>query len=415
MTNCYILVMLAYIVLKQFLTNEGFANLLNDLEDFSPTIEVVGMGEILLDLGVMTDRRKVKAEAKRLLAVIPKDAGLGIAEGRLIAAIAAKTTKNASIVSKGEETIFLEDKPLSLLPVEGEVLRRLDLLGFQFIGDLTKISQNDLANLFGVEGSLITGLLHGNDETLVVARKQEESLSESFFFDFPVEHVFREIEQAIETLCVTLKKRQLLATRIKVVVSCPKAMTITLSLASPSHDAGRMTKLLRDRFSALKLYGLVSSLVVSLEGFVAAHARQLTLASLMPKANRWRNIERVLERLAIRTESTTLMKVVWDDKRSRIPERRGHFQDLLHENLSRGLYIPKPINVAADTTGVPRLVRAHGRWRPVDFVMEAWEIKDDWWTPQPIARSYFRVQLDNGSILRLFRDQKQGSWYHQNR
>jgi nucleotidyltransferase/DNA polymerase involved in DNA repair len=408
--------MLAYIVFRQNFDNaEAFASLLNALDAFSPTIEIVKVGEVLLDLGVMTDRRKVKSEARRLHAAISKTGTVGLAEGRFVAFVAAHVTKDVSVVFPGDEAAFLASKPLSFLPIESETLRRLDLLGFSKIGDLLKVPEEDLVSLFGTEGCLMGDLMKGQDSKLVVGKKLEENLSASFTFDFPVENIIGEIDQALEGLCVSLREKQLMATRVKIAVSCPQTVSVTLNLASPSDNSQRIAKPLRDRFAALTLPGPISGFELSLEGFVVAHARQLTLESLLPKANRLRSIERILQRLAVRTDSSMLMRVVWDDARSRIPERRGHLQDILRSNLCRGLYIPKPINVAADTAGAPYLVRQHRYWHPVETIMEAWEIKDEWWTPRPIARSYFRVKLQNGSILRLFRDQKRGSWFHQNR
>ncbi|MDP1836682.1 MAG: hypothetical protein Q8K75_12245 [Chlamydiales bacterium] len=408
--------MLAYIVFRKKDDDpEAFAAVLNALEAFSPTIEIVEVGEVLLDLGVMSDRRKIKAEAKRLHAAISASGTVGLAEGRFVAFVAAHVAKDITVVFQGDEGAFLASKPLSFFPIESETLRRLDLLGFSSIGDLLKVPEEDLVSLFGTEGCLMGDLTKGRDSSLIVGKKLEENLTASFTFDFPVENIFGEIDQALEDLCASLLEKQLMATRVKIVVSCPQTVSVTLNLASPSDNAQRIAKPLRDRFSALTLPGPISGFELSLEGFVVAHARQLTLESLLPKANRLQSIERILQRLAIRTDSSMLMRVVWDDARSRIPERRGHLQDLLRANLCRGLYIPKPISVASDTNGTPYLVRQHRYWHPVETVMEAWEIKDDWWTPRPIARSYFRVKLRNGSILRLFRDQKRGSWFHQNR
>lgn len=403
---------------------EAFAQVLNGLEAFSPSIEGLSIGSALLDLGVMPDPAKVRKEAAAIAATIERKlrhvASVGVARGRFVATVAANLAGpgQAIIVGVGEEASFLHDKPISCLPIRQETLRRLELLGVYTVGDVAKLPEDDLVNLFGPEGCLMASLACGKDEVLIAAEKLTETFSLTVGFDFPVEGgevVLGDIIHALEQLCSRLRERHQLATRVRLVFGFVehKNLVVTLSLASPMHDAGRMAKPLRDRILGLSLPGLISSIEISLEGIVDAFARQLTLETLLPKAERWRSIQRIVERLAIRDSPTALMQVVWDDPKSRIPERRGHLQDLVRETLRRGLYLPKPVNVAADSGGTPRLVRTVSGWQPVDTVVEAWEVDDDWWTPRPIARSYYRVLLRNGTIMRLFRDQRRGAWYHQ--
>lgn len=411
--------MLAYIKLKDCVVD---AEVLNNLERFSPTLEVLGTDGILVDLGVMVDRKAIRAEGRRLAAALSRQGAVGMAEGRFVAGVAARLAEpgKANIIFAGDEAVFLESKPVACLPVTPETVRRLDLLGVVTLGDVAKLPADDLANLFGKEGSLISALARGNDEVLVAGEKLVQKLASVVPFDFPIdggEALFGEIVHSLEALCEKLRDRLQYATRVVVTLDVVGSsdITIDLNLASPTDNVQRIAKPLKDRFAALKLKGAIGSLEVSLEGFVDVYARQLTLESLLPKASRWRSIERLLQRLSVRTDNATLMQVVWTDERSRIPERRGHLQDLVHDTLRRGLYLPKPVNVATDAGGHPKLVRTPGGWQPVDSIVEAWEIDDEWWTERPIARSYYRVMLHNGAIMRLFRDQRRGAWYHQNR
>ena len=44
---------------------------------------------------------------------------------------------------------------------------------------------------------------------------------------------------------------------------------------------------------------------------------------------------------------------------------------------------------------------------------DVWEIEDEWWRQHPISRRYYRVLLEDGSSMTLFRDLLNSLWYEQ--
>lgn len=78
----------------------------------------------------------------------------------------------------------------------------------------------------------------------------------------------------------------------------------------------------------------------------------------------------------------------------------------------RPLNTPAPVRLRAED-GVPQAVLQRARWRRVDHVDDVWRIDDGWWRPSPIARTYFRVALENGHVLILYRDDLAGTWWSQ--
>ena len=192
-----------------------------------------------------------------------------------------------------------------------------------------------------------------------------------------------------------------------------ETVQVQVRLTTPQDKPACMLRPLRERLASMQLPGPLVGLKVSLEGYVDAYARQLEFTAWKPGTEKKERVLRLLKRLQARSKDTALMHVVWDDPHSRLPERHGHLQDLASASHCRGLYIPKPIQVVVTNKGTPRWVRTKSCWRPVDFVVEAWEVDDDWWTPRPVMRHYFRVYLHNGGVLRLFYDCRKGGWYHQ--
>ena len=64
--------------------------------------------------------------------------------------------------------------------------------------------------------------------------------------------------------------------------------------------------------------------------------------------------------------------------------------------------------------GLPVEFRTDGRrWRPVEQVVDLWEIETEWWTPQPVNRRYWRLALTDGGLLTVYRDLATGQWFRQ--
>lgn len=57
--------------------------------------------------------------------------------------------------------------------------------------------------------------------------------------------------------------------------------------------------------------------------------------------------------------------------------------------------------------------RADGRTIEIASIADTWEINDEWWRGQPIARLYYRVVTREGRHLTIFRDLVDGQWYRQ--
>ena len=93
----------------------------------------------------------------------------------------------------------------------------------------------------------------------------------------------------------------------------------------------------------------------------------------------------------------------------------------------RPLGLPRPLRVRTnerdDPAEVilpgegPRAVRrprgGEGRTLVVEQVEEVWRIAEEWWREAPIARTYYRLVVDGGRQLTVFRDLEDGRWYTQ--
>ena len=85
----------------------------------------------------------------------------------------------------------------------------------------------------------------------------------------------------------------------------------------------------------------------------------------------------------------------------------------LRADRLRPLATPQEMSVDVDTRGAPKRVRFEGMMREVAAVQDRWRIDDEWWRETPISRMYYRLQLEGGRVITLYRDLIGGGWWLQ--
>ena len=79
----------------------------------------------------------------------------------------------------------------------------------------------------------------------------------------------------------------------------------------------------------------------------------------------------------------------------------------------RALNLPALLDVDEDERRRPVSITLRHRRLAVASVEDVWEVLDEWWRASPVARRYFRVRLEDGTALTLFRDLLTDLWYRQ--
>jgi hypothetical protein len=69
--------------------------------------------------------------------------------------------------------------------------------------------------------------------------------------------------------------------------------------------------------------------------------------------------------------------------------------------------------VEALGSGEPTALHVSGRRIGIESVIEAWRIDDEWWRERPVSRVYYRVALEDGRVVDLYRALGSGRWYRQ--
>ncbi len=80
----------------------------------------------------------------------------------------------------------------------------------------------------------------------------------------------------------------------------------------------------------------------------------------------------------------------------------------------RQLNRPRPLRVEADKDGGPIAVHLSTGRCVVKEVLETWRIDDEWWRERPVRRMYFRLALEDGRTMTVYRNLIGNRWQCQN-
>ena len=74
---------------------------------------------------------------------------------------------------------------------------------------------------------------------------------------------------------------------------------------------------------------------------------------------------------------------------------------------------PRAAKVETTENGEPATLHVSGHRIGIESVVEAWRIDDEWWRERPVSRMYYRVALEDGRVVDLYRALGSGRWYRQ--
>jgi protein ImuB len=132
------------------------------LYDLAPVVEVRDEGVAWLDLeGVVHPGESIREMRRRLLKAIGREPRLGLAPGPFAARIAATRARPGRLLQVHESRAFLEPLPARELPLDGEQLERLDLLGLRTLGAVAAIGPRELESQLGRDGRYAVLLARG--------------------------------------------------------------------------------------------------------------------------------------------------------------------------------------------------------------------------------------------------------------
>lgn len=213
---------------------------------------------------------------------------IGIASNRFTAWVAAIAAREGTIalVNKGEEKWMLTCHPVSLLPLEEKVLRRLWWLGIHTLGDFSCLPSAAIRPQFGKEGQRAYQLAQGIDATPIRILSRQCEIKRTFAFDGAVSDgqiISATLKKLTSDLVVLLGRSGATTRRVRLtlVLSDKGAYEYEKSLRRRSNTITQLQNALQGLLDRAQITSPVSEIMVSLGDIVPLAAQQLELFPTM--------------------------------------------------------------------------------------------------------------------------------------
>lgn len=255
------------------------------------------------------------------------DTAIGLASGKFAARVAAASLNSGEAlgVLSAQKAAFLANFPVHVLPVDGETLRQLDLLGLRTLGQVAALPAAVMLDRFGAQGRIMHRLANGRDTSPVQPYEPP-----------PVERLVRQLDgpasdQAtveaacaalVEELVVRLQVDGKMARELALVLwledgaTREKAVVLRQATASASH----LSQAARELLASMQVSCGVAGVEIGLGGIVVGEARQLTLFDREPVAQD--RLQAVVRDLIARYGEGCFHFARLVDPDARLPERR---------------------------------------------------------------------------------------------
>lgn len=166
------------------------------LSDLTPLVEQISIDEAFLDISDLPESGEVIARRlqERIRSETLLPCSLGVASNKLVAKIATDVGKKqgsgetypqaVKVVPPGEEEAFLSPLPVTMLwGVGKKTALRLKGMGVERIGDLARLPEQILTQVFGKNGIELAQHARGKDDRPVVTEHEVKSISQEITFE----------------------------------------------------------------------------------------------------------------------------------------------------------------------------------------------------------------------------------------
>jgi len=324
--------------------DERFANLLSALNEVSPVVEAAELGLVYLGTdgleGIFGAPEQIVAAIRRTVGRSDgRTVRLGYGLGKFVAWVAATRSKpdEAIIVPVGCEKAFLASQPISVLPLDSDIHRRLRHLGIRTLGALAAIPEAAITAQFGAVGKRLWRLAAGRIAEPVAGRIAPEAIVAALTFFTPVGERELLVHSLDKLIGRALKHPRRIGWRVHAVrlradlecgdVGAPtnRSWLVTVLLKDPTADGERIAAPLKTRLEQSPPTGAVERLVLEFTAF-APGTTELQLfardAQAAARAGQQRALQSAAREIRMRVKRSSLYHIIEVQPWSRLPERR---------------------------------------------------------------------------------------------
>jgi len=390
---------------------------------FTPAVETAGLGLLYAEVSGLERSFSLVQDKRfgpdtRLAHQMAREAGeasgldvrVGVGSGKFAAEQAARAARPGSgcVVPPGEERAFLSPLPLSALPADPEMQRRLHLLGVRTLGALAALPRLAVVRQFGAHAGSLHDLARGVDPRPVHPDAPPLVLERTRTFDDPLSdrapllaHADQMAGELAESL--SLRSYQAEGLRLRLEEEGGEEHTAGMPVKPPSADAEKFSRLSSRLLGGLAPAGPVATLSLTVYPLRPFHLGATQLALFTSAPDRPFGFPSAL----LRTGAQGRCRERLREALRRLRERFGEMIIVVASLL--GPPPPRPIQVTTDPQGLPRALVWRERIREVEMVYEIWRERRHWWG-LPVERDYFRLEIGDGQMRVIFRDVRADRW-----
>ena len=401
-----------------------FNQMLASMQGISDRVERSDLGVAYVGLDGLEDwmyggeARLVNA----LLNSVPQDLAprVGVAHAKFPALVAAmSSTPLGATRVPADAASFLAPHSIDLLPVDSTVKAAMHRFGFHVMGDVAAMALEKMVDQFGLTGKAAWELCRGVDDSPWAPMKHEESVVERISLPW----VSNSLEFLLAAVDILLKRaycrpemRGRYAGRadLRCALYGAAAWERVVHFKQSAGNPERASFIIRSRLESDRPQAQVEEVTLALADLTGESGIQM---GLLPdvREGRERRLVEVERQLQSRTGGVSVLHRVTEvAPRHPAPEMRSvqvPVDSRGREGL-RPISTPVATEVRGGPEGEPVEVRAGNRWHRVAHVEDTWSF-DLWWMPRPLTRTYYRVSREDGRLITLFLDHRDGCWYRQ--
>ena len=403
-----------------------FDRLLDSLGHVSDIVEAGGLGEAYVRLDGL--ERLYGGEAGVVSALLNSvsdrlNPRVGVADSKFPAYVTARTAGPMRAARAPDDVpAFLAPMSIEILPVSDHLKAALARFGMRIIGDVSLVGQAAMFDRFGREGATAWELSIGVDPRPFVPMSVEESVVEYTTLPFSTTST-EMLRVGLDMLLrrafarPALRNRSVGAATLMSSTSDDEPWKLHVRFRTPMERWERASELMRERLVTEPPAHPIDDLSLTLSDLGGETGVQTGLIRDARESGR-ETLIGVDRRLSARFGgSRALHRAVEVAPWHPAPEMRSLLVpiDPLASDSVRALHMPAPAEVREAGRGGergPTSLFRDGEWRPIARIEERWTF-DLWWLPQPMSRSYYRVESEDGTLHTLFRDEATGQWYSQ--
>ena len=232
-------------------------------------------------------------------------------------------------VSPGHEAGFLAPFTVELLPVDGETVRQLWLLGLVTLGHVAAQPVSALLHRFGKVGRVMHRLASGRDTRPVqpytprAVFRQTRQL-EGAVADWPTLHAI--LDRLLAEVLAQVDGQTVRQVELMLLQDDGQRLENTLTLRSPSGDGVHLRQTVRELAQSLDVSGGVVEVALALSDLAPVVPRQLSLFERDPVSQD--ELRALLRILVARHREAGFFQIRLVDPDARLPERRFRLESL---------------------------------------------------------------------------------------